>query len=90
MCKCKGHNDSATLNIKRELPRITSSNESQSQKTQGFRVADFATLSDERRSRSKVVLLVIQTINGNIFTQVLSGRAHHLLRISELLLVLHI
>ena len=28
----------------------------QSQKTQGFRVADFATLSDERRSRSKIFL----------------------------------
>ena len=27
---------------------------SQSQKTQGFCVADFATLSDERRSRSKI------------------------------------
>ena len=29
----------------------------QSQKTQGFCVADFATLSDKRRSRSKIVLL---------------------------------
>ena len=29
----------------------------QSQKTQGFCVADFGTLSDERRSRSKIVLL---------------------------------
>ena len=29
----------------------------QSQKTQGFCVADFATLSDERRSRSKIVIL---------------------------------
>ena len=29
----------------------------QSQKTQGFCVANFATLSDERRSRSKTVLL---------------------------------
>ena len=29
----------------------------QSQKTQGFRVADFVTLSDEKRSRSKIVLL---------------------------------
>ena len=29
----------------------------QSQKTQGFCVADFATLSDERRSRSKFFLL---------------------------------
>ena len=28
-----------------------------SQKIQGFCVADFATLSDERRSRSKIVLL---------------------------------
>ena len=28
-----------------------------SQKTQGFRVADFATLSDERRTRSKIFLL---------------------------------
>ena len=31
----------------------------QSQKTQGFCVADFATLSDERRSRSKIFLLFI-------------------------------
>ena len=31
----------------------------QSQKTQGFCVADFATLSDERRSRSKIFLLLI-------------------------------
>ena len=31
----------------------------QSQKTQGFCVANFATLSDERRSRSKVFLLFI-------------------------------
>ena len=29
------------------------------QKTQGFCVADFATLSDERRSRSKIFLLFI-------------------------------
>ena len=29
----------------------------QSQKTQGFRVADFATLSDKRRSRLKIFLL---------------------------------
>ena len=29
----------------------------QSQKTRGFRVADFATLSDERRSRSEIFLL---------------------------------
>ena len=29
----------------------------QSRKTQGFRVADFATLSDERRSRLKIFLL---------------------------------
>ena len=29
----------------------------QSQKTQGFCVADFVTLSDERRSRSKIILL---------------------------------
>ena len=29
----------------------------QSQKTQGFCLTDFATLSDERRSRSKIVLL---------------------------------
>ena len=29
----------------------------QSQKTQGFRVADFETLSDERRSRLKIFLL---------------------------------
>ena len=32
---------------------------SQSQKTQGFCVADFATLSDERRSRSKISPLFI-------------------------------
>ena len=32
---------------------------SQSQKTQGFCVADFETLSDERRSRSKIFLLFI-------------------------------
>ena len=32
-------------------------NTNQSQKTQGFRVADFATLSDERRLRSKIFLL---------------------------------
>ena len=31
----------------------------QSQKTQGFCVADFATLSDERRSRSKLFPLFI-------------------------------
>ena len=31
----------------------------QSQKTQGFCVADFATLSDERRSRSKIFPLFI-------------------------------
>ena len=31
----------------------------QSQKTQGFCVADFVTLSDERRSRSKIFLLFI-------------------------------
>ena len=31
----------------------------QSQKTQGFYVADFATLSDERRSLSKIFLLFI-------------------------------
>ena len=31
----------------------------QSQKTQAFCVADFATLSDERRSRSKIFLLFI-------------------------------
>ena len=31
----------------------------QSQKTQGFFVADFATLSDERRSRSKIFPLFI-------------------------------
>ena len=31
----------------------------QSQKTQGFCVADFATLSDERRSRSKIFVLFI-------------------------------
>ena len=31
----------------------------QSQKTQGFCVADFATLSDERRSRSKILPLFI-------------------------------
>ena len=31
----------------------------QSQKTQGFCVADFATLSDERRSSSKIFLLFI-------------------------------
>ena len=31
----------------------------QSQKTQGFYVADFATLSDEIRSRSKIFLLFI-------------------------------
>ena len=31
----------------------------QSQKTQGFCVADFATLSDERRSRWKIFLLFI-------------------------------
>ena len=31
----------------------------QSQKIQGFCVADFATLSDERRSRSKIFLLFI-------------------------------
>ena len=31
----------------------------QSQKTQGFFVADFATLSDERRSRSKIFPLSI-------------------------------
>ena len=31
----------------------------QSQKTQGFCVAEFATLSDERRSRSKIFLLFI-------------------------------
>ena len=30
---------------------------SQSQKTEGFCVANFVTLSDERRSRSKTVLL---------------------------------
>ena len=29
----------------------------QSQKTQGFCVADFATLSDEKRSHSKILLL---------------------------------
>ena len=29
----------------------------QSQKTEGFCVADFATLSDERKSRSKIVLM---------------------------------
>ena len=28
----------------------------QSQKTQGFCVADFATLSDERRSRSEIII----------------------------------
>ena len=33
----------------------------QSQKTQGFSVADFATLSDERRSRSKISILFIWT-----------------------------
>ena len=33
--------------------------EIQSQKTQGFCVADFATLSDERRSRSKIFPLFI-------------------------------
>ena len=33
--------------------------EQQSQKTQGFCVADFATLSDERRSRSKIFPLFI-------------------------------
>ena len=32
---------------------------SQSQKTKGFCVADFATLSDERRSRSKIFQLFI-------------------------------
>ena len=32
-------------------------NQYQAQKTQGFCVADFATLSDERRSRSKIFLL---------------------------------
>ena len=31
----------------------------QSQKTQGFCIADFATLSDERRSRSKIFPLFI-------------------------------
>ena len=31
----------------------------QSEKTQGFCVADFATLSDERRSRSKILPLFI-------------------------------
>ena len=30
----------------------------QSQKTQGFCVADFVTLSDEGRSRSKIVVLL--------------------------------
>ena len=30
----------------------------QSQKTEGFCVANFAKLSDERRSRSKIVLLL--------------------------------
>ena len=34
-------------------------NSDQSQKTQGFCVADFATLSDERRPRSKIFLLFI-------------------------------
>ena len=33
--------------------------QTQSQKTQGFCVADFPTLSDERRSRSKIFLLFI-------------------------------
>ena len=33
---------------------IKLSRSNQSQKTQGFCVADFATLSDERRSRSKI------------------------------------
>ena len=39
----------------------------QSQKTQAFRVADFATLSDERRSRSKIFLLfdmVFENLKG--------------------------
>ena len=42
---------------------------SQSQKTQCFCVADFATLSDERRSRSKIVLLFNtdkRTLRSNI------------------------
>ena len=39
-------------------PSTTYENEiTQSQKTQGFCVADFATLSDERRSCSKIFLL---------------------------------
>ena len=36
---------------------MTRNTQVQSQKTKGFRVADFATLSDERRSRSKIFLL---------------------------------
>ena len=39
--------------------RITVLNTIQSQKTEGFCVADFATLSDERRSRSKIFPLFI-------------------------------
>ena len=37
----------------------TRANNVQSQKTQGFCVADFATLSDETRSRSKIFPLFI-------------------------------
>ena len=38
---------------------ISRGSATQSQKTQGFCVADFATLSDERRSRSKIFPLFI-------------------------------
>ena len=43
-------------------PGKTETGALQSQKTQGFCVADFATLSDEKRSRSKIVLLFFNPI----------------------------
>ena len=45
--------------VKGIFPKDSEPMLSQSQKTQGFCVADFATLSDERRSRSKIFPLFI-------------------------------
>ena len=45
------------LEILQDQEFVTISSVIQSQKPQGFCVGDFATLSDERRSRSKIVLL---------------------------------
>ena len=50
---CQGKDMADFLNLQGKLQPLISI---QSQKTQGFCVADFATLSDKRMSRSKIFL----------------------------------